>query len=1069
MSNNINSFAENMNALVRTSNNQLEILDALQRSLVNNSTTAYVNLKDPYTGEMTSYAIPALQGVVNRLSATENAIKNLLTGTGTVSLADGTSRSIQITPLAKIPENIYNVNNPTTFNIDSNWFFEDLMFPGITVRVNLQGQVDNDSDRVRVKRVIIDSRVAENQTVWYNNLANTSLNYLDLISLLNNSGIEYSEDEETLQFPLTNRSYQGQFVIQGSDIINNRIWYTFDTFDYYEITRNGTGNSTSKTLAVGDLLSYNNTILRIENINYSENKVLFKFEVGVEQPGINSYLEFYEEPFKTKELDIRVGIHEYNIIYFKGINEAFNLLSASWGYPMTFYTDDLINEDGISLATYYANNIVDWGSQMIAEAKNKTITAFEGVTPDAPVLSSENFSVVKINTQINAALDLTEFKNIVADIDNTKSDINSLRNTIASQKSDLQNISNLVEYKNVQEQINVNTLELTQAQNSYRSLLSQAQDLIKENGSVITSPKYHIRGFFPIPEPKRNISTSGIKTTQQVIGFEIQYRYIKEDETGVDLKSYTYLDTDGISQVTGIYTDWNITATAKLEKAYNEATGAYEWVNESIADGTKININQVDIPISKGEKVEFRIRSISEAGWPGNPLKSEWSNSVIIEFPSNLSTASEAENLIESINNENGTATVDNVLNSLGVYTHLNDSIPNINSVNGMYYKHQADYISYELTTDGDGINKTIETISVQDAIDRLINNKTVNTYTKTEIDNKFTQYSSVFVKTTKSANGVPIPQYNPETKEIICDKIYLIEKRGTIGSTDTSVVGFEAWILDMEKLDLNNDGKVNVSDITVAINNYIKGEGDVTKIISIRDFILGLTTIKDFWKPLLGLNTEITVHTNSSGGNESGNNGSSSSGNNSGDTGTGSQNSDITWDNGDNGGNGEDSGNSEPQHNDNENEDYSELTDAVNNLTLRLNALESALYNAYGYSDGLSIASNTYTGTAISENPTLNPYIRDGISTGGRILYGAGISASAGVHGEFDGSTQTEFNKDKAELEIEDNLNPSTSNTNNMEETSGSEAYNSLSEKINTLTSRINALESALYNGYGN
>ena len=220
MSNNINSFAENMNALVRTSNNQMEILDALQRSLVNNSTTAYVNLKDPYTGEMTSYAIPALQGVVNRLSATENAIKNLLTGTGTVSLADGTSRSIQITPLAKIPENIYNVNNPTTFNIDSNWFFEDLMFPGITVRVNLQGQVDNDSDRVRVKRVIIDSRVAANQTVWYNNLANTSFNYLDLISLLNNSGIEYSEDEETLQFPLTNRSYQGQFVIQGSDIIN---------------------------------------------------------------------------------------------------------------------------------------------------------------------------------------------------------------------------------------------------------------------------------------------------------------------------------------------------------------------------------------------------------------------------------------------------------------------------------------------------------------------------------------------------------------------------------------------------------------------------------------------------------------------------------------------------------------------------------------------------------------------------------------------------------------------------------------------------------------------------------
>lgn len=861
MPNNINSFAENMNALVRTSNNQMEILQSLQRSMVNNSTTAYVNLKDPYTGEMTNYAIPALQGIVNRLTSTENAIKNLLTGSGTISLSDGTSRSIQITPLAKIPNNIYNLDNPTTFDIDSNWFFEDFMFPGITVKVDLRGQVDNDSDRVRVKRVIIDSRIAANQTIWYNNLANTSLSYMDLISLLNNAGIEYSEDEETVQFPLTTRSYQGQFVIQGSDIINNRIWYTFDTFDYYEITRTGTGNSVSKTLAVGDMLSYNNTILKIESINYAENKVLFKFEVGNEQPGINSWLEYYEEPFKTKELNLRVGIHEYNIIYFKAINEAFNLLSSSWGLPMSFSTDDLVNEDGVSLATYYANNIVDWGSQMIAEAKNKTITAFEGVTPDAPVLSSENFSVVKINTQINAALDLTEFKNIVADIDSTKSDINSLRNTIASQKSDLQNISNLTEYKNVQEQINVNTLELTQAQNSYRSLLVQAQDLIKENGSVITSPKYHIRGFFPIPEPKRNISTSGIKTTQQVIGFEIQYRYIKEDETGVDLKSYTYLDTDGISQVTGVYTDWNIMSTEILEKAYNEATSAYEWVNESIADGTKININQVDIPISKGEKVEFRIRSISEAGWPGNPLKSVWSNSVIIEFPSNLSTSSEAENLIESINNENGTATVDNVLNSLGIYTHLNDSMPNVNSVNGIYYKHQAENISYELTKDStDGINKTIETISVQDAIDRIIDNKVIDTYTKEEVDNKLSIRSSAFVKTTRSDDGVPIPKYDPNTQEVIYDKIYLVETPIKI-QTEDDLTGYtshayEAWILDMQDFDLNNDGIVNAGDVAVAHDKFLN-EGDasmVRMIDSIYDFILGRTSVKDFWKPLISV-----------------------------------------------------------------------------------------------------------------------------------------------------------------------------------------------------------------------
>ena len=209
MSNNINSFAENMNALVRTSNNQMQILNALQNSLINNSATTYINLTDPNTGNMLSYQIPAFQGVINRLEGVENSIKALLSGNGIAELNDGTSREIQITPLAKIPTSIYMSSSPTTFNIDSNWFFEDLMFPGITVKVDLKGQVDLKSDRIRVKRVILDSRVTANQNIWYNNIENSSMSYLDLISLLNNSNIEYSEDEETLEFPLVNRSYQG--------------------------------------------------------------------------------------------------------------------------------------------------------------------------------------------------------------------------------------------------------------------------------------------------------------------------------------------------------------------------------------------------------------------------------------------------------------------------------------------------------------------------------------------------------------------------------------------------------------------------------------------------------------------------------------------------------------------------------------------------------------------------------------------------------------------------------------------------------------------------------------------
>ena len=854
MANNINSFAENMNTLVRTSVNQIALLEGFRDSMVSNNTSVTYSLLDPETGESKVYSIPSYQGIINRLEGVEGSIRALLQGKGVVSLSDGTSREVQMTPLSKVPSPVYMTgSSPVNFDIDSNWFFEDLMFPGITVKADLTGQVDDTADRVRVKRVILDSRKTENQIAWNNNLQGTSISYTDLISYLNSQGLEYSEDEETLSFPLATRTYEGSFTVTGSNIINDNIWYTFDTLDYYEVTPNGTNLSVNKTLAQGDRLAYNNTVLEIIGINVGERRVCFRYRIGNETPGINSFLTYYEEPFKTKTIDIRIGIHEYDLIYFKGINETFNLLSSTWGYPMSFYSDNLTNSAGVPLSIYYANNVVDWGSQFIAEAKKKSISAYEGVTQNAPVLNEDAFSVVQINTQINSALDVDEFRNIVADIDTAKSNISSLRNTIASQKSDLQSITELNEYKNLQNQINTNSLELQQLQNTYRTLLNQAYDLVKDNRALVTAPKYHIRGFFEIPEPKTNISTSGIVTSQRVISFDIQYRYIKEDSTGVDLKSYSYLDSDGYSTVTGVYSDWNVMQTLTLEKAYNESTQAYEWVNESISDGTVININQIDIPISKGEKVEFRIRSISEAGWPANPLKSEWSNSVIISFPENLSTVSEADNLVEDINNENINSSIDNILNSLGLYTHLNDSMPNINSVNGLYYNHKAENISYELITDEDGVNKTVETISVQDAIERVINNKiNGNTYTKNEIDESSALWSKTWVKTTLSSNGVPIPLYTKENK-IIYDKIYLTPD-------PYYPKKFNAWVLDLEDYDLNNDGIVDVADLNIAINEFNEdlkknenpdGIDNVNRITGIKDFILGLKSVKDFWKAI--------------------------------------------------------------------------------------------------------------------------------------------------------------------------------------------------------------------------
>jgi hypothetical protein len=133
-------------------------------------------------------------------------------------------------------------------------------------------------------------------------------------------------------------------------------------------------------------------------------------------------------------------------------------------------------------------------------------------------------------------------------------------------------------------------------------------------------------------------------------------------------------------------------------KIYDEDLGRYVWKTENIADGTETNINQIDIAISKGEKVEIKVRTISEAGYPENPLRSEWSNSIIMEFPSTLATGNEMADLIKNVNDDTLTITITNNLDSLGVTTHLDDTIPNTNSVNGMYFKHIAKNIAVEET-----------------------------------------------------------------------------------------------------------------------------------------------------------------------------------------------------------------------------------------------------------------------------------------------------------------------------------------------------------------------------------
>lgn len=718
---NINSFAENMRKTIAQQTNELSLLTAIQRSLTTNDTFVTYEYQD-VQGSNSRYQLPSYASIVNRLKAVEESINSLSTGKGIVNLTDGSRRTLQLSSIPHTPEMITSLQDPSTFKLDTNWFFEDLMFPGVTVDIDLTGKIEDSADRVKVVRVILSSDDEASRSLWDTNISQTMYDYVSLKALLAVNNISYSEDEEIINLPLVSNTKTGTFqVTQDPNIYNGNVWYTLDSITYSTISSEGINQGNNNVLSVGDQLSYMDSIFEIIEIDQNSSEVRLKRIVGAAMPGVYSTFSYYQDPFRNKIISVRFGAHEYDIIYVKGIAEAYNLQADQWSTPIKFASDTLLfeNELGITSTTlrdYYSTYVVDWGKKMIDEAKERAVTAWSGQIPNAPTLAIEDLRVVQINTQINAAIDTTSIRNSAALIADDKTKIESLKNAIADLKSELQSITNISDYNAKQDQIRKQTLELQNTQSSYSSNVAAFQSEVRSNGALLTDPKYHIRGFFAVPPYKIRIGSQD--QPEEIIGFDIAYRYVKEDNTPVLLNTFTYTDANNGSEVTGTFSDWNI-YQSQMKVKVSDGNG-YVWKAENVADGTEVNINQIDIPIQRGERVQIKVRSISEAGYPSNPLKSDWSNSVIVSFPSNLNSTNEIAELIKDVNDDALNIAITNTLDSAGVTSHLDDTIPNSNSVNGLYFKHIAKNIAYENTDMASG-TKIITSVSIQDKIDDIV------------------------------------------------------------------------------------------------------------------------------------------------------------------------------------------------------------------------------------------------------------------------------------------------------------------------------------------------------------
>ena len=697
---NSNSYAENLKKLTESSADIIAIASGINEAMAGND--AEVNISE-------DMSLPSFSNIVKRVERAENTISKFTQGKGVVETDDGTYRKIKVTNVSRPPEAISSLAFSNVFSIDPNWFFESLQYPRCTVSIDLTDKIDEDSDRVYVTRIILDRSNTDILDYYNTNIANKPVGYAALITMLEKDGITYKEDKDEIKLPLTYEKYYGEFRIVNTKLIQDnkgvsRLWYFLDTLSYSEVNEAGIAVSTGNILSVNDKVRFNNSLYSVLEVDQSQNCVRLGYDIGYETLGNGDILEFYNAPFSSKVVNIGIGINEIDIVYVKGINEEYNLIAKDWSNPISFITNDLVFDENtnITFEEYYSKNVADFGKSWIAQIKEGQIHAYNGSTPRAPVINVDDLQVVQINTQLDATLDKETYNKLTSEIAQTKSNISAVRTTIATNKDLLIQSSDEDVRKNIQNIINSDTETLNSLTTQYNSLVEELNTLLNETGVINYSPKYHIRGFFAIPEPVNE---------QQVIGFDIMYRYLHTDETGIKLNTYEYTDSNDIVQ-TGVFTDWNIVESSLLEKVFDVENDRFIWKNESSADGSKININQIDIPIRNGEKVEIKVRSISEAGYPSNPLKSSWSQSVIISFPDNLTSNDTVTTILDSVKSDMTAVVLQETMSAAGVYTHLADG----NST----YKHTAKNISYTDSSTDENSKTTLTEMSLQDKVDAL-------------------------------------------------------------------------------------------------------------------------------------------------------------------------------------------------------------------------------------------------------------------------------------------------------------------------------------------------------------
>ena len=710
------SFPKVAEQIINYNNNVVDLLSKINKLVTSTDPSLTINITDS-TGVSKQFTLPSfgfLQSEITRLNNNLNSIYSINEAGALIQPSNGTKFKRVVTiDLNREPNDVSTLPIQTTFKTAKNWFFDGLMNPQIFVELDLSGQIEDNVRKIQCRRYI--PKFASNADGSLTPLGQSALNSFNtLFRNINTVSLEDYEnwyvktpglvspndpnyDEQMFDLEPNRLQFDGLFSVLKveEDTLNRKLFYHLDKLTYVRnIIQNGVATQEARQLKVEDELIINtpvtSTRYRIIEISTASSNPKVRVErIEGNEPipvGVNT-LKIYSPVLYNKSVRISVGYNERNVVFIKPLNMENYILSKNWSKGVGYWTNDLRNVDsGVSLEQYYIDEVYDYGSVINDLVAKKTSTKF-AATPNMPVLSADNFKVVQINKHLTDTPDSNLLKNKHNQQNNLKSEIQQLQDAIEEKNKQLRIIRFSSDAARSQFQNDIDNLN-KQKESKSKLLSSVTQEIIDLSKSPVSKvdPKFSVRGFWPIPEA---VSVSGTKP-QEVVQFRIQYRYLSKDGKESPIETFKLVDTATQMSKTAAYSNWNEILTDARKRVYNASTGDYTWEVQDVSNAETMNINQLDIPIQYGEKIEIRIKSISEIGWPDSIVESDWSSLIQVSFPDDLNNVLNENNfIITEANKEDLKVKVQSELTAKGLDSHLSEQV----TINNTTYYHNSESI----------------------------------------------------------------------------------------------------------------------------------------------------------------------------------------------------------------------------------------------------------------------------------------------------------------------------------------------------------------------------------------